>query len=108
MNAPLVHLAPFEKTDFYAWAGVESANPLITHTDHAIVIVDGCTLIVVVDPEEDGDAIEYGNIYGSEYLAITIGEAIAARIKSIQASLTPKEMADYVTGLATDCQLTRN
>lgn len=43
---------PFTQSDFRSFAGVETANPLISEIEEFIVILDGDTVCVL---NEDGD-----------------------------------------------------
>jgi hypothetical protein len=49
---------PFTDTDWQAWAGCESENPLIGYTPDYIIIIDGETIFVQSN-EEPSDFINF-------------------------------------------------
>lgn len=53
------HLHPFTKNDWYGWAGAEpfpegdDKEPLISYTEHGVIIVDAVGVAVYTNPPDD-------------------------------------------------------
>ena len=45
---------PFEKFDYYSWAGAESDNPLICETEEYTIVIDGHIINMVYHEDEYG------------------------------------------------------
>lgn len=48
---------PFTEGDWYAFAGCESENPLISEADHYCIVIDGNTVNVLYYGDEYGGAL---------------------------------------------------
>lgn len=77
MSTTATTLRPFDKTDFQAFAGVETANPLIGFHEHQVVVVDGCHLEFVT-MDADFDPTSYVQDYQCAATAEAVGNDILA------------------------------
>jgi Uri superfamily endonuclease len=79
-------LRPFERSDYAAFAGVETAEPLIAYRSSAVVIVDGRTVRFLDDAE---------NEWHMEYMAKATAEAVAMSIlASLELDESPTDIAE--------------